>query len=65
MNKPRAQRRPPVGGKWSKDEDRRLKEIVEAFGPKNWKKVSIRRLIIIVDLYSVLCRMVRSRICWG
>ncbi len=41
MNKPRAQRRPPVGGKWSKDEDLQLKEIVAKYGPKNWKKVSV------------------------
>jgi hypothetical protein len=39
MNKPRAQRRPPVGGKWTEDEDNQLREIVASHGPRNWKKV--------------------------
>jgi hypothetical protein len=40
MNKPRAQRRPPVGGKWSASEDSQLKVIVAEHGPKNWKKIA-------------------------
>ena len=40
MNKPRAQRRPPVGGKWSTAEDTLLKGIVAEHGPKNWKKIA-------------------------
>jgi hypothetical protein len=41
MGKPRAQRRPAVGGKWSYEEDERLKAIVEENGARNWKKVRI------------------------
>jgi hypothetical protein len=33
-------RRPPVGGKWTKAEDERLKGIVDVNGPKNWRKVA-------------------------
>jgi hypothetical protein len=40
MGKPRAQRRPAVGGKWGADEDEQLKKIVHEHGAKNWKKVS-------------------------
>ena len=39
MGKPRAQRRPAIGGKWSQEEDDKLKRIVEENGPKNWKRV--------------------------
>ena len=38
--KPRAERKPPVGGKWSAVEDARLKEIVESHGAKNWKGIA-------------------------
>lgn len=65
MNKPRAQRRPPVGGKWSKDEDRRLKEIVEAHGPKNWKHVCFRHSIKYYLGHPIISCSCRSRICWG
>lgn len=41
MGKPRAQRRPAIGGKWTQEEDERLKAIVQEHGPKNWKKVYI------------------------
>lgn len=37
---PRAERKPPVGGKWSAAEDARLKEIVEGHGAKNWKNIA-------------------------
>lgn len=37
---PRAARRASVGGKWSPEEDERLREIVTMFGPKNWKKIA-------------------------
>mmetsp|Transcript_3885 Transcript_3885/g.6081 ORF Transcript_3885/g.6081 Transcript_3885/m.6081 type:complete len:679 (-) Transcript_3885:141-2177(-) len=40
MNKPRAQRRPPIGGKWTKEEDNQLREIVQQHGAKNWKKIA-------------------------
>ena len=40
MSKPRAQRRPPVGGKWTSSEDTKLKGIVAEHGPKNWKKIA-------------------------
>ena len=33
-------RKAPIGGKWSKDEDERLKAIVDQQGPKNWKKIA-------------------------
>ena len=36
----RLPRKAPVGGKWTEEEDMRLKEIVEKFGAKNWKKLS-------------------------
>ena len=39
LNKPRTQRRPPLGGKWSPEEDEELKRIVSLKGAKNWKKV--------------------------
>ena len=29
-----------LGGKWSADEDNRLKDIVKLHGPKNWKKIA-------------------------
>ena len=32
--KPRAVRRPPIGGKWLPDEDTSLRAIVEEHGPK-------------------------------
>ncbi|GMH82490.1 hypothetical protein TrST_g12494 [Triparma strigata] len=38
--KPRAERKPPVGGKWSEEEDARLKQIVESHGAKNWKGIA-------------------------
>lgn len=40
LNKPRAKRRPPIGGKWAKEEDEMLKKIVETHGAKNWKKIA-------------------------
>lgn len=40
LNKPRAQRRPPIGGKWSEAEDAELKSIVMEHGPKNWKAIA-------------------------
>ncbi len=33
-------RKAPIGGKWSKEEDDKLKEIVQENGPKNWKRVA-------------------------
>ena len=33
-------RKPPIGGKWAKEEDEQLKKIVELHGPKNWKKIA-------------------------
>ena len=33
-------RRPPIGGKWSAEEDERLREIVNAHGAENWRKVA-------------------------
>lgn len=42
MGKPRAQRRPAIGGKWTQEEDDKLKKIVQEYGPKNWKKVSLQ-----------------------
>ena len=36
----RPPRKAPVGGKWTEDEDRRLRDIVERYGAKNWKKLS-------------------------
>jgi hypothetical protein len=33
-------RKAPIGGKWSKEEDEKLKRIVEENGPKNWKRVA-------------------------
>ena len=38
--KPRAQRRPPIGGKWCVEEDEELRRVVQIHGPKNWKKVA-------------------------
>ena len=38
--KPRAERKPPVGGKWTEEEDARLKQIVETNGAKNWKGIA-------------------------
>jgi hypothetical protein len=29
-----------AGGRWSKDEDKLLRDAVEKYGPKNWKKIS-------------------------
>ncbi len=40
LDKPRAQRRPPIGGKWSEEEDAQLRNIVLEHGPKNWKKIA-------------------------
>jgi len=37
---PSAQRKAPVGGKWSKGEDEQLRKIVGVHGPKNWKRVA-------------------------
>ena len=37
--KPRP-RKPPIGGKWLKDEDDKLRMIVETHGAKNWKKIA-------------------------
>ena len=34
-------RKAPVGGKWTEEEDRRLREIVETFGAKNWKRLAM------------------------
>ncbi|KAH8056995.1 Myb-related protein B [Aureococcus anophagefferens] len=31
----------PVGGKWTEEEDNRLREIVETFGAKNWKRLAM------------------------
>ena len=33
--------RRPVGGKWTEEEDNRLREIVETFGAKNWKRLAM------------------------
>jgi hypothetical protein len=41
LGKPRAKRRAPIGGKWTKDEDEHLRRIVEGHGAKNWKKVTL------------------------
>jgi len=38
--KPRRERKPPVGGKWSDEEDAKLKHIVETHGAKNWKGIA-------------------------
>ena len=38
--KPRRERKPPVGGKWSDEEDAKLKLIVETHGAKNWKGIA-------------------------
>ena len=40
LNKPRAQRRPPIGGKWAEEEDEQLRNIVLEHGPKNWKAIA-------------------------
>jgi hypothetical protein len=40
LNKPRAQRRPPIGGKWAEEEDEQLRVIVLEHGPKNWKGIA-------------------------
>ncbi len=40
ISKPRAQRRPPIGGKWTKEEDEELRQVVETHGAKCWKKVA-------------------------
>ena len=37
----RPPRKAPVGGKWTEEEDRRLREIVETFGAKNWKRLAM------------------------
>ena len=37
----RKQRKAPVGGKWSEEEDTILCSIVDELGPKNWKKVNV------------------------
>jgi len=37
----RPPRKAPVGGKWSEEEDARLREIVETFGAKNWKRLAM------------------------
>jgi hypothetical protein len=58
MGKPRAQRRPAVGGKWTFEEDERLKNIVEEHGAKNWKKVNRLPSLIVTS------RELRSLICW-
>lgn len=39
ISKPRAMRRPAVGGKWTKEEDEALKKLVEIHGAKYWKQV--------------------------
>lgn len=36
-------RKPPIGGKWSADEDERLREIVNTHGAENWRKVAMSR----------------------
>ncbi|KAJ8608513.1 hypothetical protein CTAYLR_005722 [Chrysophaeum taylorii] len=36
----RPPRKAPVGGKWTEDEDQRLREIVEMYGAKNWKRLA-------------------------
>lgn len=46
MGKPRAQRRPAIGGKWTQEEDDRLRAIIQEHGPKNWKKVLYSRNIL-------------------
>ena len=40
LGKPRAIRRPSIGGKWSPDEDANLRGIVEQHGAKNWKRIA-------------------------
>lgn len=40
LARPRAERKAPVGGKWTQDEDNLLREIVQEHGPKCWKKVA-------------------------
>lgn len=36
----RPPRKAPVGGKWTEEEDQRLREIVETYGAKNWKRLA-------------------------
>lgn len=36
----RPPRKAPVGGKWTEEEDQRLREIVEMYGAKNWKRLA-------------------------
>ena len=40
MSKPRTQRKQSAGGKWSEEEDNRLKAIIQEYGSKNWKMIS-------------------------
>lgn len=53
IKKPRKQRRPPVGGKWSIEEDNKLREIILEHGAKNWKKVFIQKYDLI---YKLMCQ---------
>lgn len=39
--RPRADRKAPIGGKWTMEEDNQLKDIVKLHGAKNWKKVTL------------------------
>lgn len=38
--KGRKPRRPPVGGKWTEEEDNMLTTIVDSMGPKNWRLIA-------------------------
>jgi hypothetical protein len=40
LARPRTERKAPVGGKWSQEEDNMLREIVQEHGAKSWKKVA-------------------------
>jgi len=50
----RKPRRPPVGGKWTDDEDAALSSIVERMGPKNWRLVRYSHHLVLYLLYRLI-----------
>ena len=57
LSKPRAQRRPPIGGKWTAEEDDQLRRVVSIHGAKNWKKAIVIPWIMcnLNLIFHILC----------
>jgi len=40
LSKPAKRRRAPVGGRWTREEDEVLRDLVNTHGPRNWKGIA-------------------------